>query len=260
VPFTGSHPAAVLPLLGVRRAGFVPSALVIGSMAPDIPYYLVIPFRRELTHSLLGVVTVDLVLGLLAFALWQSLLAPAAIAIAPAGLRARLRQDQPAGLRHHLDRPAGWWQVALSLCAGALTHVVWDSFTHSGTWAPEHITWLAETYGPLPGYRYAQYASGVIGGAVIAVYLWRWWRATPVHADADPGHRTPGVVAVGVWTAVVVAAMVAAVVAALVPLTDAAGPDYRRAVFLAATRGAAGGGVILLAFAAWWAVRRRRRP
>ena len=36
MPFTGSHPAAVLPFL---RSGLPPSALVIGSMAPDFPYY-----------------------------------------------------------------------------------------------------------------------------------------------------------------------------------------------------------------------------
>ena len=35
MPVTGSHPAAVLPLM---RLGFVPSALVIGSMVPDLPH------------------------------------------------------------------------------------------------------------------------------------------------------------------------------------------------------------------------------
>lgn len=37
MPFTGSHPAAVLPLL---RWGLIPSALVIGSMSPDLGYFL----------------------------------------------------------------------------------------------------------------------------------------------------------------------------------------------------------------------------
>ena len=37
MPFTGSHPAAVLPLL---RTPLPASALVAGSVAPDIPFYL----------------------------------------------------------------------------------------------------------------------------------------------------------------------------------------------------------------------------
>jgi len=36
VPFTGSHPAAVLPLL---RTPLPSAALVIGSLVPDLPYY-----------------------------------------------------------------------------------------------------------------------------------------------------------------------------------------------------------------------------
>ena len=37
MPFTGSHPAAVLPLLRTSLPG---SALVAGSLAPDVPFYL----------------------------------------------------------------------------------------------------------------------------------------------------------------------------------------------------------------------------
>ena len=36
MPFTGSHPAAVLPLL---RTSLPASALVAGSLAPDVPFH-----------------------------------------------------------------------------------------------------------------------------------------------------------------------------------------------------------------------------
>jgi hypothetical protein len=45
VPFTGSHPAAVLPFL---RWSMPASALVIGSMAPDFPGGRVPHRRRQL--------------------------------------------------------------------------------------------------------------------------------------------------------------------------------------------------------------------
>ncbi|MSQ59664.1 MAG: DUF4184 family protein [Betaproteobacteria bacterium] len=40
MPFTIAHPAAALPLLRPLRGFGVLSALVIGSMTPDFPYFL----------------------------------------------------------------------------------------------------------------------------------------------------------------------------------------------------------------------------
>lgn len=62
MPLTLTHPAIVLPL---ARGPLVPSALVIGAMAPDLPYFVGMADRRPPSHSharLVGVV------GLLAFA------------------------------------------------------------------------------------------------------------------------------------------------------------------------------------------------
>src|SRR5215467_12574272 len=44
VPFTFSHPAAVLPL---ARRGLVFSALVVGSMAPDFPYFVQMSAKNQ---------------------------------------------------------------------------------------------------------------------------------------------------------------------------------------------------------------------
>ncbi len=55
MPFTVSHVAAVLPL-AVGRSGrtLVPTALVIGSIVPDLPYF-VPPYRgSDWTHPRTG--------------------------------------------------------------------------------------------------------------------------------------------------------------------------------------------------------------
>ena len=72
MPFTPAHVAAVLPLVGKGRPKWaVPSALVIGSMVPDLLYFVPIRSDRTLSHSLTGIVTFDLALGLLCVALWR---------------------------------------------------------------------------------------------------------------------------------------------------------------------------------------------
>src|SRR4051794_7249525 len=87
VPFTASHPAAVLPLVGT---GLVPSALVIGSMVPDVPLFAPGPVSYAATHSPAGVVGLDVVIGLLAYVVWHAFLVAPAVALAPAEVRARL--------------------------------------------------------------------------------------------------------------------------------------------------------------------------
>jgi hypothetical protein len=180
VPFTGSHPAAVLPFL---RTPLPASALVIGSMAPDFPYYL--PFQPGLyTHTAPAIVTTDLLLGAVAWALWHGLLAAPAIAAAPGALRARLA-GVSLGLRHRLAGARSVLLTAAALVLGSGTHVLWDEFTHPRRWGTEHLPALAENWGLLPGYRWLQYGSGVAGGLVLLAWFLRWLARTPPRTTAE---------------------------------------------------------------------------
>lgn len=243
MPFTGSHPAAVVPLL---RVGLVPSALVIGSVAPDLPYYVPLPVSSAITHSAAGIVGIDLLLGVAAFALWLLLLAPVVVGLAPVGLRDRLAPGLPVPPAQHVRgvRPATL--VLASLVLGAATHVVWDAFTHADRWGTEHVGWLAATHGPLPGYRWAQYASGVLGAVVLVVAAARWWRRTPPTPGAQ---RIP---ALGPWTTACVAIVVGVALvagAAAGMAAGLAGSGLRSAGFLAATWGGGAAGAAAVACA-----------
>jgi len=239
VPFTGSHPAAILPFL---RTPLPASALVIGSMAPDLPYYLPLDFPWR-THTALAVVTADLVLGILAWARWHALLAEPALRASPSALRSRLT-GVPLGLRPRLGRTR-LLLAALAVIVGAATHVGWDEFTHPRRWGTEHIPALDETWGLLPGYRWLQYASGLVGGAVLLVWLVGWWRRARPSPDPDP--REPW----WVWVLLVIVGGGAGGIAAL------SAPSIGAAGFAGAT--AAGGAVLAVAvvLAVGWHVARR---
>jgi hypothetical protein len=235
VPFTGSHPAAVLPFL---RTSLPASALVIGSMAPDLPFYLPLS-QWYATHTWLAGLTTDLLLGLLAWALWHGLLAEPALATAPAALRGRLEGRVAPGLAGRLASVRRVVLLVVALLLGTATHLAWDEFTHAGRWGAEHIPALAESWGPLPGYRWLQYASSVVGLAVLLVWFVRWWRRTPaVPTRTDPAARW-------VWPLLVVLGLVAGAVAGLAAgtLDDAVFPAAQWAggtVLLAAVLLAAG--------------------
>jgi Domain of unknown function (DUF4184) len=93
MPFTISHAVAVLPLGRLRW--LVPGALVVGAWIPDLPYFVPVVSSRW-THAASGPFTIDLVLGLVVFAMWRLLLQPGLSALAPRWAGQRL--PAPPGL------------------------------------------------------------------------------------------------------------------------------------------------------------------
>ncbi|MGW5371162.1 DUF4184 family protein [Streptomyces sp. NPDC004009] len=207
MPFTLSHAAAVLPAVrrdGGGRGRLVPSVLVAGSFAPDLTYYAagVRPRAMEfgtVTHSLPGVAGVDVLIAWTLVGLWLFVREPL-VALLP-----RTRQAGPATLlRCGAPRArvrAGrvlWWYVSAVL--GALTHVVWDAFTHHDRWGSRLVPWLGGVAAGLPRYTWLQYGSSAVAAVVIAVFLAGALRRAP-------GGRPAGVPALSVrdrwWAAAV---------------------------------------------------------
>ncbi|WP_158566355.1 DUF4184 family protein [Micromonospora craterilacus] len=182
MPFTLSHPAAVLPLL---RHPFSPAALVCGAMAPDAPYFLAaarIPVSAQswyepylnatVSHTLSGL-TVSGPFALALLALYRLVRRPAA-ALLPARLAPASTADRGGnGLRR-----AGW--VLLSVLIGILTHLVWDSVTHADGYVVTHLGVLrSHVTADLTVARVVQHVSTAGGLVAVVVYLWRRARRAP---------------------------------------------------------------------------------
>jgi hypothetical protein len=195
VPFTLSHPAAVVPL---RRIGLPMTAMVAGSMVPDVSLFLGWQQGYEYAHSLLGVVTVDVAATLVALWLWFTLIRDALVDLAPDGVRSRLAEHVTLAARQ-------WWLVLPAASLGALTHVVWDAFTHRGRWGVREVAFLQEQHLWLPGYQWAQYVSGLLGLAVVC-----WAAARFLEARPPVRRRAPR----PVWATGSLAAVAATAVAA----------------------------------------------
>lgn len=183
LPFTLAHPAAVLPLLG---SGLMPSALVIGSMAPDLEYFLRLSTSRAFGHTLPGLFLLTLPLAFIALLLWHRVLKRPCVDLLPETHRTRLLSRTG----HFSFMPGRRLLLILvSLLLGAGTHVTWDLFTHSGTIGVELFPFLDKRVGignvlTLPLYRVMQHGSTLLGFiAIAAAYIW-WFRSAPVPATA----------------------------------------------------------------------------
>ncbi|GAA3982769.1 hypothetical protein GCM10023085_76200 [Actinomadura viridis] len=246
MPFTLSHPAAVLPL---ARGRLVPSALVAGSMAPDVPYFFSMGDLRAATHDPVGIVTVDIVLGLALFAAFHLVWKWPLVALAPGWARRRLA-GPAAGFRWSR---IGW--VPPSILAGAVTHVLWDAFTHRYHGFADLLPWLVTiTFAGLELFRWLQYGSGLLGIAVIAWWSWRWARRAP--APPETRRALPVRGAAAVWGVLVGCAVTGGLLGAATLINQ---PDLPRTVHMTLASGVigaicGGGGALTvfgLAFAAF---------
>lgn len=191
MPFTLAHPAAVLPLRRVPLLMTVP--LIIGAVAPDIPYYFpasIAQYIPHQTHTLHGTFTVDVPMGMAVLTILWLLRVPLT---APLGARTRMLCCM--ALQRFGSRPRHWALAPLSILIGAWTHVLWDSFTHPEGWMVQRIALLRVpvTIGWYTGElcHVLQYLSSVLGLAALAI----WFLRRPVPSAMDePRARAGGLI------------------------------------------------------------------
>jgi hypothetical protein len=261
VPFTLAHPAAVLPL--VRRP-FVAAALVAGAVAPDVLY--VGPVYRlatqgingnltlTLTHKFTSAFWLDPLLGLLLLVVFNLVVKRPLLALAPSSLAGRLSSPR-APLRLPSLSVLLWTFV--SVVIGAVTHVLWDSFTHGDGYFVREFSgfFRAEVTAAWDVNRILQYVSTVGGCVVLAWWLYRWYRrATP--RRVTPGDHAPAWVRYVVLTAVILLAAAGAVI----ELGRAEGGFTGETAVRLALTGLASGGLAALGWyvVLWHAARLRR--
>ncbi|MGW9023233.1 DUF4184 family protein [Streptomyces sp. NPDC055722] len=191
MPFTLSHAAAVLPAVrgdGSGRGRLVPSVLVAGSFAPDLTYYAASAVSGamrfgEVTHSFAGVFTVDVLIAWALAGAWLALREPL-VALLPRARQGRVAALVRCGIpRQEVSfRTVLWWYVSAAL--GALTHVVWDAFTHHDRWGMRLFPVLGRQVAGAPLYWYLQYGSSAVAAVVIAVFVVVALRRAPDSASA----------------------------------------------------------------------------
>ncbi|HTT04119.1 MAG TPA: DUF4184 family protein [Steroidobacteraceae bacterium] len=243
MPFTVSHVAAVLPVYRPLARWRVFTAAVIGSMVPDFGLLLPGGLERWQTHSLPALLNFCLPMGLITYLLTLALIKPAVIEILPDAAYARLAHAPPAP---SLARLSTWVALIAALLFGALTHLIWDGFTHENARGVRLFPTLLD-YGPnmaghqLHLYAWLQYGSSVVGLAVVlaAIALWLHHAPTPQPPPArriSPGERALWVVLYLVLPVALAAFSLLGVLHRHVPLFSKSVLDY---VGVAAMRDAA---------------------
>jgi hypothetical protein len=178
MPFTFSHPAAVVPL---ARRGLPLSALVVGSIAPDLPYFIHLSTGNQFGHTLVGIFLFCVPAGLLVLWLFHAFLKLPLLSLLPANQQKKLA---PVAGSFRFGPARHFLLILLSLVMGAATHIIWDSFTHVNAWAVQHLPILRwpivqTSHGTLFVYKLLQHGSTVVGAALLLYWYARWLGQAP---------------------------------------------------------------------------------
>jgi hypothetical protein len=219
MPFTVSHAAAVLPF---RKLKLVWSAFVIGSMAPDFPYVIGTTEYRDVGHVFPGIVTFTIPASLIALWMFHNIIKRPVTGLLPAGMQLRMRGQLGAFAFGGVLR---FLAIIGSILLGVATHVIWDSFTHSRTWAYYHVPWLrgfvhVPFIGRMPIHSALQYLSSIVGLLALVLWVVLWYRRTPAPESMSRTRPTSRVsLAVGMFVAAGAIGLVRALVVVGPPAT-----------------------------------------
>ncbi len=169
MPFTFSHPAAVLPLTYLPRRWYSLTGLVIGSVAPDFEYFVRMSVRSVYSHTFSGLFYFDLPMGLLLAFLFHLVARDALIDNLPLFLKKYLTGYKRINWLQTFRQQ--WFVIIISILVGAASHIAWDGFTHAKTIFVEHMPALAHkvyVFGAkVPVYEILQHVSTLVGLLVI---------------------------------------------------------------------------------------------
>lgn len=150
-------------------------------MAPDFPYFILLTDITRFGHTLPGLFLFCLPAGFAVLFAFHRFVKQPLLSISPESLRTRVGADHPFAFL-----PAGrlFW-LAVSILLGAVTHILWDGFTHRSELFVNAIPLLrASTLANQPLYNVLQHVSSVVGLIILGAAYMRWANRTPACAAA----------------------------------------------------------------------------
>ena len=128
MPFTPVHPAIVLPLKYLPKKWISLTALIIGSVMPDLESFIKLRPEKNFSHTWMGFIYLGMPGGLLLSFFFHNVIRDPLIANLPPILQKRFSKF--SGFNWTKQFKEHWLVVILCLFVGGASHFFWDSFSH----------------------------------------------------------------------------------------------------------------------------------
>jgi hypothetical protein len=179
MPFTLAHPIAIFPIWRGSSHRLHLPGLIIGSMVPDLEYFIALQPSGMIGHTLMGILAQGIPASM---GLWLLIcygLATPFLALIPL----------PNVDGWLLREKANFWRryqlinLGVSIAIGALTHIFWDSFTHPTGWFVIYLPILQTKIGSLQVYKIFQYGGGILGLLGLSIWFLIWFQQSKQQID-----------------------------------------------------------------------------
>ncbi|MBB6324734.1 tetratricopeptide (TPR) repeat protein [Algoriphagus iocasae] len=179
MPFTFSHPAAILPFSKTFRR-LSQTGLVVGSVVPDLEFYLQLKLSENIGHKIIGIFLFDLPVAFLMALIFHCLIKMPLFKAAPKWFQSRTIQFLKFNWLLALKK--NWIGILLSMMLGISTHLVLDGMTHYDGWVvelfPVFQTSILKGIYELPVYDFLQYGFSLLGLLWVIHFM--------IHLEAQP--------------------------------------------------------------------------
>lgn len=169
MPFTFSHAAVVLPF--VKNKKLSASALVVGTVAPDLQYFYAMNTNVRISHTFLSAFIVDLPLGLLTLFLFHLFIKKALLQNLPRFFQERTQELLDFDWVKYFKE--NYFIVFLSIILGAFSHLALDSLTHSDGYFVMNYPAYSRTFLGLRIFIYVHLFISLIGLVGICSYFYK---------------------------------------------------------------------------------------
>ncbi|CAN5590050.1 DUF4184 family protein [soil metagenome] len=141
MPFTPAHPAILFPFRWLKPDQISWTALIIGSLAPDMEYFLWMNPGAHVSHTLLGILVFNLPVTILLAFVWHGFLREVMMRQIPF-IKTKYRNLKNPDFQLWMQKH--WMVFFISALIGIISHLVWDSFCHAKGYMTLHIPLLIE--------------------------------------------------------------------------------------------------------------------
>ncbi len=165
MPYTLAHVPYVLPLLQIKSIRLSATGLVLGTMLPDIEYYLWLTMYGSWGHTPIGIVYA-IPLGVIIAMLFHLLVKPALLTVYHPILDEDLKEM--AKIWSIIYLKSNSYTLVLSIILGILIHLGFDLFCHEpGYIFGIELDWLVIDVFSRPLYYWLQLGLSLIGVTVL---------------------------------------------------------------------------------------------
>lgn len=171
MPFTFSHPTYAFPLKYIKPKYFSVTGLILGSMAPDFEYFIMLEPYRSIGHSILGLIIQAIPLSIITAFIFHRLVKEQIVLHLPSIFGLNQRAYNLLG-DWKLKNLRDWLIFICSIIIGFISHITIDACTHVSGYFVIYFAFLREViFYNLPLYKVLQYGLSIFGLIFALVFI-----------------------------------------------------------------------------------------